>query len=181
MASHLNNQSQAGSGTTFEVPDGLVDALSAVSLVLPAIALVFVFLQFRQQRILALEQNLDILQRLNEIALESPENLKAAVTSVAPDAAYDEEESRKIFFHYLRINRLYRAWILRRNFVLRDRDYRDIMDNYAGTLRGILPYWDSLQKRGYSEKFFKDLRKEVEKANVVGKFAKISDSSGSNS
>lgn len=129
-------------------------------------AIFFACLQLYQQRIFALERNIDILQRLNETALSSPENLKAAFTSVRDDGQYRPEEAREVYFHFLRLNRLYRAWLLRKAWALRRRDYDLVMDNYAGMLKKAEPMLGELRHRGYPEAFIADLKTAVANASL---------------
>jgi len=72
--------------------------------IIATISVVVFFKNRLKDRISALEQNFDVLQRLNEIALQSDDNVIAAVKSVCPDDNINIQEARVIFFQYLRIN-----------------------------------------------------------------------------
>lgn len=135
------------------------DALMVlVTLLAAGITAFFAWQRHRQERIFALERNLDIQQRLNEIALSSEENLKAAFTSVRDDGVYDQEKAREVFFHFMRLNRMYRAWVLWKNRVLKKEDYELIVGNYARTLVKAEPLLNDLRYRGYDENFVRDLK-----------------------
>ena len=140
--------------------------ITALPIIVGLIGIVFAYLRLRQQRILALEGNLAVQQHLNELALASSENLKAAFMSVRDDGEYDEEGAREVFFHYLRLNRIYRAWILWQNWVLRREDYHQIVECYAGTLKKAAPLFDHLRHRGYPPKFIAELKRIVDRAET---------------
>lgn len=150
--------------TQVSLNTSLLFALLSISV--PVLGLVFAGLRLHRQRILALEHNLDIQQRLNELALANDKNLKAAFCSVRDDGEYDEDGAREVFFHYLRLNRIYRAWVLWQNWVLRSEDFLQIIDSYAGTLKKAAPMFDSLRHRGYPPAFIAELTRAVDKAEA---------------
>lgn len=125
----------------------------------------------KQQRILMIENNLDVLQRLNEIALSSPENLEAAFTSVNrtndSTVKYNEKAARKVFFHYLRINRMYRAWLLKDNELMKQEEYDLIVNNYAGTLKRAQTQMKLLSKRGYDDRFIEEIDALITDADPI--------------
>ncbi len=125
----------------------------------------------KQQRISMIENNLDVLQRLNETALSSEENLEAAFTSVNKSdeatGAYNARAARQVFFHYLRINRMYRAWLLKKNDLMTIEEYNLIVKNYAGTLKRALPQMTLLSKRGYDNEFIEEIIKIVDESEVA--------------
>ena len=125
----------------------------------------------KQQRLSMIENNLDVLQRLNEVALSSPENLEAAFTSVnrtdEKSGQYNEKAARKVFFHYLRINRMYRAWLLKKNGLMEDDEYNLIVDNYAGTLKRAQTQMKLLSKRGYDDSFIEEITELIKAADPI--------------
>lgn len=74
------------------------------------VALIVHLYSRRQNRAAILEQSFNALQRINEAALRSDENLIAAINSVRGDETVDVGQARIYYFHYMRINRLFRAY-----------------------------------------------------------------------
>ena len=66
-----------------------------------------------------------------------------------------------VFFHYLRLNRMFRLYEYERlNFINED-EFRRIFDSYKGTLIDALPLLDKLAQRGYPKDFVVFLRENV--------------------
>lgn len=165
---------------------GFID-WAAVGAVIGAFAAIFFgWIAIRQQRMQVIEGNIDVLQRLNETALSNSQNLEAAFTSVISheDAArkeglyqgettfekeiiWDEEEAREIFFHFLRINRMYRAWLYHDGGIMSSIQYLQIVGNYAGTLKRAAKEYhlDRLAERGYDPRFITELERRIREAN----------------
>lgn len=131
------------------------------SAVIAAVSVVAFRKNALKDRIAAMEQNFDVLQRLNETALQNDKNLMSAIRSATPDDEVKPEEARRIFFHYLRINRLMRAYEYGRIGVLKQEDVDRIFQSYAATLCTALPLLDGLAERRYPSDFIDDLRKEI--------------------
>jgi len=123
-----------------------------------------------KDRINVLEQNYDVLQRLNEAALLNDENLRAAVLSVRPDDRINLDDARIIFFQYLRINRLYRAYEFFRLKVIDDDELDRIWDSYVSTLVNSEAVIQGLSARGYPKDFVAELLKRVRAAQAPPKF-----------
>ncbi|MEE3072456.1 MAG: hypothetical protein VX378_15265, partial [Pseudomonadota bacterium] len=103
--------------------------------------------------------------RLNELALANDENLKAALSSVKDIGEFDPVAARELFFHWHRINRMYRAWFLWKKWVIRKKDYENIVKNYATTLRlKAGPQLATLGQRGYENDFIIDLMAAIKNA-----------------
>ena len=141
------------------------------TIVIATISVIVYFKNKRKDQITALERNFDVLQRLNETALESKQNLEAAVKSVHADDTVEAPQARIIFFHYLRINRLHRAWEYQQIGVLKKSDMDRIFENYAGTLKSAQFVIGELCERGYPKDFVRDLKDAVEKAKKPPKYS----------
>lgn len=127
-------------------------------------AIIQFFYERRRRRFEILEQSFDVLQRLNEKALETDSNLRAAILSGHPEDQTPIDEARIIYFHYMRINRMFRAYeYLRGGYITRFEADR-IMAPHLGTLKPIAQKLPAILARGYPEDFAKYLIKRVEEA-----------------
>lgn len=108
-----------------------------------------------------LEQNFDVLQRLNELALHSNENLVAAAKSVNFNDNTNPDDLRIIFFSYLRINRMFRLYEYNRLKFLDNYEFHRVFDAYIPAISQIVPMIDDLKLRGYPDDFADFLNERV--------------------
>lgn len=124
------------------------------------------FYHHKRARFDIMEQSFDALQRINEKALDSDLNLLAAIQSGNPLDRTGEDEARLIYFYYMRINRVFRAYEYRRGKFINQRQADRIMQPAIGTLKGALPKIDAILSRGYPEDFIVWLKKRIENADA---------------
>lgn len=127
------------------------------------VSIIVYFKNERKDRMAALEQNFEVLQQFNELALQSDDNLIAAMKSVVPDDELTAERARIVFFHYLRMNRMLRAYEFGRVGALRNSDVERIIDSYAPALKEAAADFHVLRQRGYPEDFIDFVSKRIEK------------------
>lgn len=156
--------------------------IAIVETVIAAILLVITIQVYRfnrkNQRLSAFEQNFDVLQRLNQLALSSEKNVIAAVKSVRTEDDIGADEARIVFFHFLRINRMLRAWKYRNEGVISNIEYQEIIENYAGTLKEAKEEQsgkliDALKQRGYPRQFMIDLSQAIDSSDYPTRFDEI--------
>lgn len=139
----------------------LVDTLFKLSPVfLGVIALLY---QHRQKRFEILEQSFDVMQRVNELVVSSDENVVAGLPSIQGDEI-DKFAARRMYFTYMRINRIFRAYEYRRGFFLSRKERDRIVDSYIGSLAGNPLLNEEFLERGYPPDFRKFLLKRLETA-----------------
>lgn len=112
-----------------------------------------------------MEQNFDVLQKINETALSSKENLEAAIRSVNPNDEIDEKEARKIFFHFMRINRLMRMYEYSKVGFISQGEADRIVDAHIGTLKEAMPMLNKFNQRGYPPDFIEYLNAKISKCD----------------
>lgn len=117
------------------------------------------------------EQSFDALQEINAVALSSEENLRAAIASVGGgEEYYDDSKARIFYFHYMRINRLYRAYEYRKahkwNFFAR-RSADRIISSHITSIKRAEPFLTTLMERGYPEDFRVFLKERLAKSNLA--------------
>lgn len=122
-----------------------------------------------------MEQNFNVLQRINETALSSKENLEAAIRSVNPNDEIEEKEARKIFFHFMRINRLMRVYEYTKVGFISKGESDRIVDAHIGTLKEAMPMLDKLNQRGYPSDFIEYLNMKVSKCDRASSLSRIID------
>lgn len=141
--------------------------ISIVSAILSVGSALYIFLyQRRQNSFNILEQSFDVLQRINEKALESSENSLAAVRSCNPDDKTTAEQARIIYFHYMRINRIFRAYEYVRGGYLSQELGDRIIEPHLGTLVSVLPILPSIMERGYPPDFREYLIGRVKQTRI---------------
>ncbi|MEL7026005.1 MAG: hypothetical protein AAGO57_02080 [Pseudomonadota bacterium] len=111
------------------------------------------FYNRRQQQFDILEQSFDVLQRVNEKALESSDNVLAAVRSANPDDTTGEEEARIIYFHYMRINRIFRAYEYCSGGFITEEQRDRISEPQIRTLVSVVDKLPAILERGYPDDF----------------------------
>jgi hypothetical protein len=145
----------------------LVGAISIAAAVFSIGSAIFIFFhQRRERRFDFLEQSFDALQRINEKALESDENVLAAIRSANPADETSAEEGRHIYFHYMRINRIFRAYEFMRGGFLGPSDAERIIGPQLGTLVSIVPQLPPILERGYPADFRDYLLQRVSAAEM---------------
>lgn len=145
----------------------LLNLITTLSTSIAALFGVGIFFYSRRQRQFdILEQSFDVLQRLNEKALERDELTEAAILSGNPDDKTSREEARIIYFHYMRINRMFRAYEYYRGWFITKNQRDRIIAPHLGTLVPILPKLPAILERGYPEDFREFLVRKVESASV---------------
>ncbi|MBL4784616.1 MAG: hypothetical protein JKY49_04225 [Cohaesibacteraceae bacterium] len=113
--------------------------ITTIASVVTASMVVWIFYRSRRQHQFDfLEKSFDVLQRLNEKALSSSANLEAVVKSGNITDKTKAGEARILYFHYMRINRTYRAYEYWRGGYI-SKEVRDrISDPYWGSYRYLL-------------------------------------------
>ncbi len=126
------------------------DVVSALATVVAAGFVIGIFLyNKKQQQFDFLEQSFDVLQRINEKALESPEHSLAAVLSGNPNDKTTKEDAFIVYFHYMRINRIFRAFeYCNGGFITKEQRDR-ICSPAIPTLVPILDKLPAILERGY--------------------------------
>lgn len=146
----------------------VLNIITSLSTAVAAFFVIGIFLYNRKQRQFEiLEQSFDLMQRLNEVALSSDDNLIAAIKSGNPLDNTGVEAGREIYFHYMRINRLVRAYEYHRGGFLSLEQRDRIIDNHISTLRPILANLDAILARGYPDDFKRFLREELKNAEAI--------------
>ena len=125
------------------------------------------FYNRRQQQFDILEQSFDILQRVNEKALESPENVLAAIRSASPNDKTEVEEAMRIYFHYMRINRVFRAYEYCRGGFITEEQRNRISEPQIRTLISVADKLPAMLERGYPDDFHDFLIPRVRNAKPV--------------
>ena len=148
------------------------ELISAVSdMLVPALGIVIAFLAFRwnrrKDRLAFIEQSFNDLQAINQLVLEDKENLLAALDSIWPEEQIDDFEARKIYLHYVRINRLYRTWNYAQQGVISKKQAQIIVQSYASVLKHHEKYLDVMLILGYPEGFKKFLINIVSSAKPM--------------
>ena len=123
----------------------------------------------RMQLFQIIEQNFDVLQRLNEAALQSGTHARAAMQSVNPDENLPEHDALVVFFHYHRLNRVFRIFEYKRHGFIEEEEFWRVFVAYRGTLLEALKIIDRLKKRGYPEDFIDFLKKNVKEEHRAPK------------
>lgn len=121
----------------------------------------------RRRRFDILEQSFDVLQRVNEKALESDDNLCAAILSGNPGDKTSVEEARIVYFHYMRINRMFRAYEYMKGGYLSEADADRIIKPHLGTLKPVMPKLRAILARGYPPDFIEYLLGRVSSAALL--------------
>lgn len=125
------------------------------------------FYNRRQRQFEILEQSFDLMQRINETALSSDENLIAAVRSGNLADETDIEAARHAYFQYMRINRILRAYEYNRGGFLSDEQRDRIIDSHIATLKPAEKNLRSMLERGYPEDFKDFIVTKVAKARPI--------------
>lgn len=146
----------------------VLNIITSISTAAAAFFIIGIFLYNRKQRQFEiLEQSFDVMQRINEVALSSKENLNAAIKSGNPLDKTDEKAARELYFHYMRINRLVRAYEYHQGGFL-SVEHRDlIVKNHISALLPIRENLDTILARGYSDGFKEFLRDELKTAKPL--------------
>ena len=158
--------------------DFALQVITAVSTTVAAVFVVGVFFYNRRQhRFDFIERSFDVLQRVNEKALESPENALAAIRSATPNDETDEDEAMLIYFHYMRINRIFRAYEYWNGGFITE-EQRDRIS--SSQIKMLVPIKDKLERmleRGYPPDFHEWLlplvKKETEVSYITAHEAQI--------
>lgn len=142
-------------------------AIAAISTSITTLVAIWIFFYSRKQmQFDILEQSFDVLQRINEKALESNSNVIAAMKSGNPEESTDAADALIVYFHYMRINRMFRAYeYWKGNFITTEQRDRIIVP-HLGTLKPILEQLPIIMQRGYPKDFIEFLVTEVKKAKV---------------
>ncbi len=111
------------------------------------------FYNRRQQQFDILEQSFDVLQRVNEKALESRSNVLAAIRSANPDDKTDADEAMFVYFHYMRINRVFRAYEYCRGGFITEEQRDRISEPQIRTLVSVVDKLPAILERGYPDDF----------------------------
>jgi len=145
-----------------------LDYITAISTFSTALLLFGVFFWgLRQRQFDFLEQSFDLLQRINEKALENDKNAIAAIKSGNPNDNTKAEEARIIYFHYMRINRMFRAYEYRRGWFITTKQRDRIINPHLGTLKPVLEKLPAILDRGYPPDFRDFLIKRVSNASLL--------------
>ena len=148
------------------------------SLVTAAVAFYIFLYSKKQQRFLILEQSFDVLQRINEKALESDLNACAAVQSANPQDKMSAPDARILYFHYMRINRIFRVFeYYQGGFILWPEAER-IITPQVKTLVSVKNKLPFILERGYPPEFATFLMQRVELSSlpsIIGSLNDISD------
>ena len=135
-------------------PNLIFNIITSVSTAVTAFFVIGIFFYSRrQQQFDILEQSFDVLQRVNEKALESPENIMAAILSANPSEETTEEEARVIYFHYMRINRVFRAYEYWRGGFITEEQRDRISEPQIRTLVSAVEKLPAILERGYPDDF----------------------------
>ena len=129
------------------------------------------FYNRRQRQFEILEQSFDLMQRINETALSSDENLIAAVRSGNLSDETDIEAARHAYFQYMRINRILRAYEYNRGGFLSDEQRDRIIDSHIATLKPAEKNLRSMLEQGYPDDFKDFLVQKVSKAPSIPSIA----------
>ncbi len=121
---------------------------------------------YKKNRFDIMEKSFDALQRINEQALESDKNLLAAIQSGNPLDKTTKDEARIIYFWYMRINRIFRAYEYRRGRFISQNQADRIMYPAIGTLKSAMPKINAILERGYPEDFTEWLVVEIEESKA---------------
>lgn len=141
-------------------------ALSAVSAAAAAgVAIWVVVYGGKQRRFQILEDSFDVLQRINEAALASEANALAAIRSANPADQATPEEARIIYFHYMRINRIFRAYEYWRGGFLSEKERERVIAPQLRTLVSIQESLPAIVERGYPDDFLDFLIPAVRSAS----------------
>lgn len=116
-----------------------------------------------QYRAALLEQSFNALQRINEAALRSDENVLAALRSVRASDETSADQGRIFYFNYMRINRMFRAYEYRRYWLISRRMRDRIIKSHLSSVLEAKTYLPELLERGYPKDFVIYLLKELEK------------------
>lgn len=155
----------------FTSPISLSDLIAVSAVTVTAIVALFVlYFTIVAKRADFIEQSFDVLQRVNEKALSSDENLMAAVRSLAPDDALAIDKAREIYFHFMRLNRVYRVWEYRRRRLIRKSEAQAFYAATLPTLYHAQFLLDRICERGYPTDFQKFLQRELRKVRPVDPF-----------
>lgn len=135
----------------------LLDIITSISTAVAAFFVIGIFFYSRrQQQFDILEQSFDVLQRLNEKALESPENVLAAIQSANPDDKTGVKEGKRIYFHYMRVNRVFRAYEYCRGKYITEEQRDRIANPQIRTLVSVADKLPAILERGYPNDFIHD-------------------------
>lgn len=118
--------------------------------------------QFRQKKFEILEQSFDVMQRVNELVVSSDENVRAGLPVVNGDEI-DQLSARRMYFTYMRINRIFRAYEYSRGFFLTRRERDRIVDSYIGSLVDNPMITEEFLERGYPRDFREFLLERIKK------------------
>ena len=124
----------------------MTSVAALMSVISAMIVLVIYFRSKRQFRVEFLENSFDLLLRLNEKALESDKNLAAVLKSINRADETGIEEARILYFHYMRINRTYRAYEFNREKFISDGMRDRISAPYFGSYKYLLDTKDGDEK-----------------------------------
>ena len=108
-----------------------------------------------------MEQSFDVLQRINEKALENDQNVLAAVLSANPGDKMTADEARIIYFHYMRINRIFRAYEYHLGGFISSRQRDRIARPQIRTLVSVKDQLPEIIQRGYPEDYLEYLMTEL--------------------
>ena len=143
------------------------DAISTLSAVVTALVAIWIFYYSKKQRQYEfLQQSIDVLQRINEKALESDENVLAAIKSANPEDCTSIDEARRIYFHYMRINRIYRTYEFLQAGYITKKLAEKVFQPYIPTLKSIEDKLPNIMHRGYPHDFKDWLVKKVKESNI---------------
>ena len=148
-----------------------LDIITTIASVITAAVAIWIYLYGRhQKRFEIMEQSFDVLQRLNEKALESDENVLAAIRSAQPGDKIGADEARIIYFHYMRINRVYRAYEYHLGGFITKKQRDRIALPQIRTFVSIAEKIPAMIQRGYPSDFLDYLAPEIERMSVPDKF-----------
>ena len=114
--------------------------------------LVFLYTR-RKDKISILESSFEYLQRINEKALESDANLIAAFKTVSSKEEISVDNARLVYFHFMRINRIFRVYEYMRKGFLGRKEALRVIDSYLPLIKEAEPLLPQLTKRGYPPDF----------------------------
>ena len=115
-----------------------------------------------------MEEMGDSLQRINEKALESKANLFAAIKSDNTKLpTTKEEDARILYFHYMRLNRIFRAYEYKRGKFITNNQLNKIIQPHRAILSDALKSLGPIAYRKYDKKFIKFLLAEIDKPDGI--------------
>lgn len=135
------------------------------------------YFQRRQSEIQLIERSFDSLQRINEKALESSENVVAAMKSIRADEEFTVDEARIYYFNYMRLNRLYRMWIYMEKGIVSKGEAMDVIRSGLPSVKESEKYLENLLIRAYSPTFTTFVKEQLKDIGVPPRISSVNKAS----